>query len=223
MNPGHAPMHGASAAPLPVSPSAEVMRTVTHELRQPLSSIESIAYYLTLVLPKGDDRAHEQLHRIQELIEQSHWILTIGVRLAACRESCEREPSDVAVDLEEAITLALSAHSSRPTRSVNLELAGGLPPVRLDPDQAKGLVESLLMLFRQIATEAYPVTIRTSAAGRRVVLEIFSTVPGYRSESALGPGAPLGIELARRIAEAQGGSFDFKVTRESVFARVTLV
>lgn len=40
----------ADAAP---APSDDLMRVLAHELRQPLSTIESIAYYLTLILPEA--------------------------------------------------------------------------------------------------------------------------------------------------------------------------
>ena len=203
MNPRPAPAEGAVF---------DVMSGMAHELRQPLSSIESIAYYLGLVLPKTDARAQEHLSRIQELVEQSHWILSSGLRLAAGTEA----DATVSVDLEEIVT------ESAPLRNFNLELAGDLPPIRMDPDQAKTLMQSLLMLFRQIATPAHPVTIRTSVH-EGVVVELSSGARGYRAESALCPGAGLGIEVARRIAESQGGAFEIAVTPESVRARVRLV
>ena len=61
---------------------ADVFRTVAHELGQPLSSIESIAYYLSLVLPRADAKSQEHLARIQELVEQSNWILSNGLCVA---------------------------------------------------------------------------------------------------------------------------------------------
>src|SRR5579871_1207756 len=60
-----------------VAMPTDVMRVLAHELRQPLSTIESIAYYLTLILPE-DEKVREQLDRIQSLVEQSNWMLTSG-------------------------------------------------------------------------------------------------------------------------------------------------
>ena len=42
------------------SVSAVALETIAHELRQPLSAIESIAYYLSLVLPRESGPAREQ-------------------------------------------------------------------------------------------------------------------------------------------------------------------
>lgn len=204
MNPGPAPEYGAAF---------EMMSRVAHELRQPLSSIESIAYYLTLVLPKSEARVQEQLSRIQELIAQSHWVLSSGLRLSHPNEGAP----GMEVDLEEMITEALAAQP----RHFNLELSGALPPVRLDPDQAKALVESVLMLFRQLATAAHPVTIRTGVSPG-VFMQLSCNAPGYRAESALCPGASLGIEAARRMVEAQGGSLEIAVTPDLVRVCVRL-
>jgi signal transduction histidine kinase len=198
MNSAAGIQYGSPAAPL------EVLRSVAHELRQPLSNIESIAYYLTLVLPCGDSKVKEQLSRIEELVEQSHWILSSALQLA-----CPAAIAPEDVDLEEIITEAVSARPALSHADFCLELAGNLPLVRLDPGQGRRLVDLLLMLFRQIATAAHPVTLRTCGLpDGGVQFEIQSCAPGYRSESSLGPGAALAIESARRIVVAHGGRLD---------------
>jgi signal transduction histidine kinase len=60
----------------------EVLGTLAHELRQPLSNIEAIAYYLSMVLPPGDENIQAQLGRIRELVEQSNLILSAALGLA---------------------------------------------------------------------------------------------------------------------------------------------
>ena len=50
--------------------------TVVHDLRQPLSSIETIAFYLSMVLPPGDLKVQAQLARIRELVQESNEILS---------------------------------------------------------------------------------------------------------------------------------------------------
>ena len=72
-----------AAAPETQSSSpAVVLQTIAHELRQPLSAIESIAYYLSLVLPRDGGPARKQARRLQQLVEQSNWILTCALQLA---------------------------------------------------------------------------------------------------------------------------------------------
>jgi signal transduction histidine kinase len=184
------------------------LRDLAHDLRQPLSTIEAIAYYLTLVLPRDDQKTHEQLDRLQHLVEQSNWILSNGLHLA---EPLAPAPNG-GVDIEELITQILA---SRP--GIRLELSGALPQVQADPGMARALIENLLTLFRQISTEQQPATVRTCyAAG--VVIEISTEAPGFRSIA----GASLSLESARRIVEAHSGVFDVSCDAAGARLRVVL-
>jgi len=50
------------------------------DLRQPLSSIEAIAYFLEMTLPTSQMNAVCHLHRIQELIAEANSLLDQRVR-----------------------------------------------------------------------------------------------------------------------------------------------
>jgi nitrogen-specific signal transduction histidine kinase len=182
--------------------SGEFFGHVAHELRQPLSNIESIAYYLTLVLPRNDEKVQEQLARIRQLVEQSNWILSSGLRLAA-----PTPPAPEPVDFEELITEVVSFASSHV--NLRLEFAGDLPLLRLDQRQGRELVETLLMLVRPLATDASPAVLRTSRSGAGALLEVLAP-----SEAALGAGSELCIESARQIAQAHGGTVECDLLSE---------
>jgi len=57
-----------------------VMAHLAHELRQPLSVIETCAYYLTLILPAGDLKARAQLEKMRCQVEQANRILSDRTR-----------------------------------------------------------------------------------------------------------------------------------------------
>ena len=200
-----------AAAPKTQSLSPAVaFETIAHELRQPLSAIESIAYYLSLVLPRDGAPARKHALRLQHLVEQSNWILASALQLA--------DPAPLAprlVNLEELITQAVIARASQDNPSVRLELAGGLPLVRLDPVRGRALLENLLLLFRQVSSDLHPVRITTSVDGGVVCLGIVTATPGYRTEACLGPGCGLGIESARHTVESHGGTFSIHVDAAS--------
>jgi signal transduction histidine kinase len=59
----------------PTPAREETVRELIHDLRQPLSSIEAIAYYLEMTLPAGQSQARHYMHRLQELVERSNEIL----------------------------------------------------------------------------------------------------------------------------------------------------
>jgi signal transduction histidine kinase len=209
------PVAGISAAPsaAPEKVARDVLHNIAHELRQPLSAIESIAYYLTLILPQGDDKVHDQLHQLQQLVEQSDWILSNGLHLA--------EPLAVSpevLDFEELLTEFISSRGWPPERLPLLQLGRNLPLVRVDPGLGRALVGNLLMLFRQLATESHPAVLRTGAlpdeaqSGQTIssgiALEMETAAPGHVSEASLGPGGILSLESARKIAAAHGGSLE---------------
>jgi len=178
--------------------STEVLGTLAHELRQPLSNIEAIAYYLKMVLPAGDAKIQAQLARIRALVEQSNWILSNALSLAGSMPVVPQ-----AVALEELITH--SVISSGAQAEVRLSLSGDLPLVRLDPRDGRELVDSLLMLFRTMADGAGPVTVTTSAGSEGgVMMEI--RAPGNTSPGVAG--SQLALERARRIALANAGTLE---------------
>jgi hypothetical protein len=58
----------------------EAVFNLAHDLRQPLSAIEAIAYYLEMTLPVEQLDARRHLARLQELVVQSDTILSDAVR-----------------------------------------------------------------------------------------------------------------------------------------------
>jgi K+-sensing histidine kinase KdpD len=186
-----------------------VLRAIAHEIRQPLSTIESIAYYLSLVLPENEQH-REQLTRVQQLVEQSNWILSNGLSLTDSRPA---EPETT--DIEELITQTISSRPASIDPPVRCDFAADLPLVELDPGYGRALIENVLGLFRQIASDAHPVRLRTSAASNGVEIEFSTGVPGFRSMASLPPGSALSLNCALRIATMHGGSCDHWVDQVS--------
>src|SRR5271154_4945604 len=186
--------------------SVPVLRVIAHELRQPLSTIEAIAYYLSLVLPReGDGKIHEQLDRLQQLVEQSNWILSNSLLLS---EPLASSPEQV--DLGELIMQTLASRPLSIDPPLGVDVDSDLPLIRADPGLARALIENVFTLFRQHSSAAYPVTLRTSVYGGGVLLEMSTGMPGIQSEAVLGPGASLSLESARRIIAVHGGSLQFE-------------
>ena len=180
------------------------MQSIAHELRQPLSAIESTAYYLGLILPRGDGRAQVHVALLRQLVEQSNWILCCGLQLADATP-----PSPTRVDLEEFLTetIASAIAAAKPV----LELAGNLPPVRLDPARGRALVVNVLGLFEQISEGAHSIHVKTERDRDGVALEITVNAPGRSSESALGAGSALCLSSVRQTVDAHGGLFTMTV------------
>jgi nitrogen-specific signal transduction histidine kinase len=61
------------------SHSDELVRDLVHDLRQPLSSIEAIAYYLEMTLPPDQIQARLYMRRLQQLVDQTSSVLADAV------------------------------------------------------------------------------------------------------------------------------------------------
>jgi signal transduction histidine kinase len=54
----------------------DLVRELIHDLRQPLSSIEAIAYYLEMTLPPEQIQARLYMRRLQQLVDQTSSVLS---------------------------------------------------------------------------------------------------------------------------------------------------
>ena len=177
------------------APQPRILRSLAHELRQPLGSIEATAYYLDLVLPHGDQRARDHVTRLHDFVGQCSWMLACALELTN-----DRPLQPVLLNLEAAITQVISARAIPGQPVPELNLSGSLPLVLADPARVRTLVENLLTLFERLAVGRHRVLVHTSSAEGRVQIEIEVPVTGYQSEAALGPGSALGLESLRRGA-----------------------
>ena len=182
------------------------LQTIAHELRQPLSAIESIAYYLSLALARDSRPMRTQARRLQQLVEQSNWILTSALQVADNSPFVPRP-----LNLEELIIQTVNARTAHGDPRIQLALAGRLPLVNLDPGRGRTLLENLLTLFRQLASDLHPVRVTTAVGENGVCMGIACSIPGYRSEASLGPGCGLSIQSARRVVAGHGGTFNIDV------------
>jgi signal transduction histidine kinase len=77
--------------PLRASSPDERLRDLIHELRQPLSSIEAIAYYLEMTLPAEQVQARQHMTHLQRLVEEANAVLERGAGIV--RKPCVRAHS----------------------------------------------------------------------------------------------------------------------------------
>lgn len=193
----------------PAYEPATVVRHIAHELRQPLSTIESIAFYLEMVLPRTDAKARKQLGKLQQEVHQVNWILSDAIHfLGAATLHLQL------LDLTEVVSRCLSDWTSRQVTGVCLRLEDQLPLVRVDLEQIQHLLRNVIAFFSRISAPENPITVRTYAQPAEVILEISSNAPDCTDDdlqplfdpfdSRLPAGSGLGLASVRRIAEAHG-------------------
>jgi signal transduction histidine kinase len=203
---------GFAAPPVVVDTAAPaaVVRHLAHELRQPLSTIETSAFYLQMILQSHPDpRVSAHLERIQNSVEQLDWILSDSIHYLC---GCAARPQ--AIDLTEIISDTLAERSFAGAVELDWHYCEVRPLVRVDLSQAQHLVRTALYVFRQVARSEQPVSLVLEDDGEYVLLAVSCESPQWEGDceavfEPFSPHLPSGSGLAlasvRRIAQTHGG------------------
>jgi signal transduction histidine kinase len=199
----------------------ELLANVSHELRTPLARIRVA---LELAAEGDAARARRYLGEIgQDLAELDALVEEV---LAAARLDArggglplDRQPVDVAGIARDAAERFRGAHEGR---ALELELGAGLPSVRGDAALLRRLLANLLDNAAKYSEPSAPIVLAASSDGGAAVLEVRDHGIGIAAEDlprlfspffrtdrsrARGTGGTgLGLALAKRIAEAHGGT-----------------
>ncbi len=199
----------------PLDPAA-IVRHLTHELRQPLSTIESIGYYLQMVLPTSDTKARHQLGKLQQAIEQASWILSDAVHFLQ-----SSPPKPELVDLDEMVSGAVSDFLRGHPVWVDVDLAQAPTLVEVDPDHFRHLLRTLLYFFRRVTHAGKRIAVRTRASDEGVSVELETAEVPYTAQdiemmfdpfgSHLPAGSGLALASVVRITESHGGRLECRL------------
>ena len=203
---GRPPRSDARRAP----DTSEAFSHLAHQLRQPLSTIEAIAYYLSMTLPPNESKAIEQLEKMQLLVQEADVILSDAMHYFRAAP-----PHPVRVDLNDLVADAVSEAPPWEGRPLRLTRGEGPIPIEVDAAQAAHMVRNLLGYFRRISPDAEPVELMTSATEFEAGLTIrLAASDGAADELEslldlehphLGSGSGLAMASVRRIIDANGG------------------
>jgi K+-sensing histidine kinase KdpD len=208
--------------------AASVFRHVSHELRQPLSAMEAIAYYLEIVLPLAETKARDQVRKLQVLIEQASGILSDATNTLQ-----EERPELESQDLNELISSYLADAAIREHTQVDLSLGDDIPLVAIDPAQMRHLLGNLLRLVRRGAVRQHPMRLATTVSAGMVTLEVEAVMQDcgaaelaelfHRPELHSRSGSGLAAAGILRIARAHSAVFQAQCLRpDSILITLSL-
>ena len=196
---------------------------VARELRTPLSNIqgylEAMRDGLVQSTPETIDTIHGEALHLSRLVED--------LRLLAQVEAGELALELAPVSLDGLLRSAVDAVRPRAEAKgvdLGLEVAPSLPPVSVDSTRIAQVVGNLLENAITHTPEGGAVTVQARAADEAVEISVSDTGPGiapddlprlfdrfYRadpSRSRSTGGSGLGLTIARRLAEAHGGTIE---------------
>jgi two-component system sensor histidine kinase KdpD len=194
-----------------------VLRSVSHDLRSPLTAIVAAGEALSSPALTDDDRvelsdaiAHESA-RLTRLVDQ---LLDLSRLQAGAAE-----PRADWISVEEVIRAAVEDTGAPPDR-VRLAIAPDLPLIRADATQLRRAFANLIENALRYGA-GQPVSVRARVSGGRILLRVVDQGPGisaaeqerifipfYRSHphpQPAGRGAGLGLAIVRGFVEANGG------------------
>lgn len=178
-------------------PAQDLIRHLTHELRQPLSAMESIAFYLQMTLPSGNAEVSAQIDRLQQQVDNANWILT------DCLHRLHPTPANPEpVDIPELINEVLAEPWPADGLDAYADFADGLPSARVDPEQFRHVLRAILNFYRQSMETSREVEFAGEIIGNRWHLEIRGDARAVAVE-----GVPMSLQTTVRILEANNATF----------------
>jgi two-component system, OmpR family, sensor histidine kinase KdpD len=191
-----------------------LLRTVSHDLRSPLTAITAAAG--GLASRKLDDEEQAELASV--IADESARLSRLVDKLLDLTrlQAGSADPRPDWCSIEEVVQSAIDTVTPPPA-GFDVQLDPDLPLIQADATQLERALANVLENSAQFAG-TQPVAVRARAAGRNVVLRVTDHGPGvppadlerifepfYRSSDRGGAGSGLGLAIARGFLEANGG------------------
>ena len=205
-----------------------LLDAVTHALRTPLTSIKASVTNLLSNRGLGEAQKHELLTIINEESDRLNRLVGEAGEMARL-DAGEVELKLIAHPIDDVIAAALGhCKAALGDRPVQVNVAPGLPPVRVDVDRAREVLMQLIDNANQYSAPQEPITITAETNGDFVLTSVADRGAGIdEPEQALifekfyrgkdqrfsVEGTGMGLPIAKAIVEAHGGTISLTSQR----------
>ena len=185
-----------------------VLRSVSHDLRSPLTAIVAAGEALSSPALTDADRAEladaiaQESARLTRLVDQLLDLSRLQAGAAAPRADW--------ISIDEVIRAAVE-DTGAPSDSVRLAIAPDLPLIRADATQLRRAFANLIENALRYGA-GHPVSVRARVSGRRILMRVVDQGPGIPTAEQdrifmpfYGRGSGLGLAIVRGFVEANGG------------------
>ena len=192
---------------------------VAHEVRNPLSSIKGLAFFLKNKFPDGSREQESAALLVQETERLNR---TITEMLDLTRpSSLQLEAVDMAELLKQSLAL-MQAELAEHKITAGLNCAGNLPLVQGDGDRLRQVVMNVLLNARQAMEDGGKLSVRAEAAddGRWLDIQFADTGRGIPAEllpqvfypyfTTRENGTGIGLAISHKIIMEHKGSIDIQ-------------
>jgi signal transduction histidine kinase len=189
---------------------------VTHEIRNPLSSIGLNIELLEEELAKAKlpRETHALLEAVTREVQRLEHLSEEYLRVARL-PSPRMEADDVAQAVRDVVAFA-RPEIERAGCTVTLDVAAPLPPALFDEAQLRQAMLNLLRNAREAMPNGGAIDVKVAAEGMSVVIDVADRGGGIPEDirarvfdpffSTKGEGTGLGLAITRQIVHAHGGS-----------------
>jgi two-component system sensor histidine kinase KdpD len=196
-----------------------LLDAVAHEFKTPLTSIKA-ATTAMLSTDSKDPSQQELLTVINEETDHLSEMVTEAIQMARIEAGKLRIDKKPVVMADLIASLLSQAKPSLEERSVQVEIAPGVPPANADPDLVHLVLRQLLSNALKYSSPDSPLVFRVEAANDEVIVSVIDHGCGipeydqshifdkfYRARDVRGrvPGTGMGLAIAREIVQAHSG------------------
>lgn len=203
---------------------ANIVNMLTHELRNPLTSISGFLSMMTLSNEKKQEidfvekclkNNERMLHIVNEFLNYSHWKDGLW--------TLQKAKNNINDCIREASTLT-KGYSEKCHTTIELHLDGEIPEINFDYENILNVLENLISNASKYSPEGNKIVISSSVEGDVVKVQVQDFgmgIPekeqgkifkpfGYTQANRYGiKGSGLGLSVAKKIIDKHGGELDF--------------